>query len=58
VHLPANLTPTFIVEGVECILETPKLASVPLRMLKTPVSSLAESQFEIVGALDFLFQGF
>lgn len=58
VSLPANLTPIFEIEGVECLLETPKLASVPLRLLKTPVASLASKQFEITAALDFLFQGF
>jgi len=59
VSLPANLTPTFEIEGVECILETPKLGAVPLRLLKTPVvTTLAVSQFEITAALDFLFQGF
>lgn len=58
VSLPANLTPTFEIEGVKCLLETPKLASVPLRLLKTPVTSLASSQFEITAALDFLFHGF
>lgn len=56
--LPANLTPTFEVEGIECLLETPKLASVPLRLLKIPVASLASRQLEITAALDFLFQGF
>jgi toxin CcdB len=58
VSLPANHTPTFEVEGVECLLETPKLAAVPLRLLKTPVASLASRQFEVTAALDFLFQGF
>ena len=58
VKLPSNLTPTFEVEGVECLLETPKLAAVPLRLLKTPVASLAAMQFEITAALDFLFHGF
>lgn len=56
--LPANLMPTFEIEGVECLLETPKLAAVPLRLLKIPVTSLASRQFEITAALDFLFQGF
>lgn len=56
--LPNNLTPTFKVEKVECILETPKLAAVPRRLLKKPVASLAASQFQITAALDFLFQGF
>jgi toxin CcdB len=39
-------------------METPKLAAVPGRILKTPVASLAQSSAAIVGALDFLFQGF
>jgi toxin CcdB len=55
---PNNLTPTFEIEDIECLLETPKLASVPLRLLKTPVTSLASKQFEITAALDFLFHGF
>ena len=36
VTLPSNLMPTFEIEGVECLMETPKLAAVPLRLLKTP----------------------
>ena len=56
--LPGNLIPRFTIEGVECILETPKLAAVPLRLLKTPVTSLAASRLEIIAALDFLLQGF
>jgi hypothetical protein len=31
---------------------------VPLRLLKTPVASLATEQARIVAALDFLFQGY
>ncbi|MCX7101647.1 MAG: CcdB family protein [Methylobacter sp.] len=56
--LPTNLTPTFEIEGIECLLETPKLAAVPLRLLKIPVASLASSQFIITEALDFLFHGY
>jgi toxin CcdB len=58
VSLPANLTPTFEIEGVECLLETAKLAAVPLRLLETPVLPLAARQFEITAALYFLLQGF
>ena len=58
VSLPANLMPMFEIEGVECLLETPKLAAVPLRLLKTPVASLAARHFEVTAALDFLFQGY
>lgn len=56
--LPTNLTPTFEIEGIECLLETPKLAAVPLRLLKIPVASLASSRFIITAALDFLFHGY
>jgi toxin CcdB len=57
-NIPGNLMPTLTLEGVECILETPKLAAVPLRVLKTPIASLAASHFEITAALDFLVHGF
>ena len=58
VTIPDNLTPTFKLEGIECILETPKLAAVPCSLLKKPVTSLVAAQFQITAALDFLFQGF
>ena len=58
VRLPRNLVPVLEVEGIECIVETPKLAAVPTRALKTPVASLAASQTEITQALDFLIHGF
>jgi toxin CcdB len=58
VSLPANLTPTFEIEGIECLLETPKLAAIPQRLLKIPIASLAANQFEITAALDFLFHGY
>lgn len=57
-RIPQRLTPVFEIEGVDCMLETPKLAAVPLRLLKQPVKSLAVEQAAITGALDFLFQGF
>ncbi|THF63154.1 plasmid maintenance protein CcdB [Pseudothauera nasutitermitis] len=57
-RLPAELMPEVMVEGVRCVLETPKLAAVPLRVLGSPVCSMAEGRTEIVGALDFLFQGY
>ena len=58
VGLPKNLAPIFEIEGLACFLETPKLAAVPVRILKTPVASLAQSSAAIVGAMGFLFQGF
>jgi toxin CcdB len=56
--LHALLTPVFDVEGQACLLETPKLAAVPRRLLKDCVVSLAHEQSRITGALDFLFQGY
>jgi len=58
VGLPKNLAPIFEIEGVACFMETPKLAAVPVRILKTPVASLMQSSAAIVGAMDFLLQGF
>lgn len=58
VGLPKNLAPVFEIEGVACFMETPKLAAVPVRILKMPVASLMQSSAAIVGAMDFLFQGF
>ncbi len=57
-RLPTLLTPVFDVEGQACLLETPKLAAVPRRLLKDRVTSLASDQSRIAGALDFLFQGY
>ncbi|CAG0967898.1 Toxin CcdB [Gammaproteobacteria bacterium] len=57
-RLPDRLTPVFDIEGTACLMETPKLATVPLRLLKNPVVSLADSQTVITNALDFLFQGY
>lgn len=56
--LPSDLTPTMVVEGVLCMLETPKLAAVPRRVLKSRVCSVADRSTDIVAALDFLFQGY
>ena len=58
VKLSTRLTPLFVVHGQECLLETPKLAAVPIRVLKLPVASLKSEQDQIVAALDFLFQGY
>jgi len=52
------LSPIVVVDGLECVLETPKLAAVPARILKSPIMSLEAQRFEIGAALDFLFQGF
>lgn len=58
VALPQNLAPVFEIDGLACFMETPKLAAVPARILKSPVASLASRQAEVTTALDFLFQGY
>ena len=58
VNLAKDLTPVFEIEGVSCILETPKLAAVPTRLLKAHVTSLSSEQSAISNALDRLFHGY
>ena len=56
--LPKHLSPVFEVAGILCFMETPKLAAVPAKILKSPIAALAEQHPDITAALDFLFQGF
>ncbi len=56
--LPTRLTPLIEVQGVECLLETPKMAAVPARILHRPLGSLAARRDELTGAIDFLIHGF
>ena len=58
VKLSTQLTPIFTIEGEEYLLETPKMSAVPLRVLKSPVTSLAQAQDQITAAMNFLFQGY
>lgn len=58
VKLSLRLTPVLAIDGEDFLLETPKMGAVPLRVLKSPVASLAQSQEQITAALDFLFQGY
>jgi len=58
VALPTRLIPRFEIEGRDCMLETPKLAAVPRRLLKECVASLADDQAAVTAALDFLFHGY
>ena len=57
VSLPANLTPTFVIEGVECLLETPKLAAVPRRLLKTPAHRLRPGSLTLLRHWISYFRG-
>ena len=55
---PEPLMPVFDVQGRKCLMETPKIAAVPLRILKKPLISLAQEQTRILAAIDFLFHGY
>ncbi len=57
-RLPPELAPVVEVEGVACVVETPKLAAVPARALRSPVCSLAGHRDELTRAIDFVFQGY
>lgn len=58
VKLPTQLTPVLRVAGIDYLLETPKMGSVPKRILKVSVVCLADEQDQITAAMDFLFQGY
>ena len=58
VPLPSALAPVFTIEGREVLLETLKMGAVPVRILKSPVASLAQEQARVTAALDFLFNGY
>lgn len=58
VKLPTSLMPVIQIQDEDFILETPKIGSVPIRILKNRVCSLSEKQNLITAALDFLFQGY
>jgi toxin CcdB len=58
VKLPIRLTPVLNILGKDYLLETPKMAAVPQRILKGCVASLGDEQANISAALDFLFQGY
>jgi toxin CcdB len=58
VKRPERLLPAICILGEDFLLDTPKIAAVPARILKQPVTSLAAERERITAALDFLFQGF
>ena len=58
VRLPEDLIPAFLIDGVSCLLETPKMAAVPRKILKSPVLNLKKETDRITLAIDRLFHGF
>jgi toxin CcdB len=57
-ELPQRLMPVFDIDGCACMMETPKLGAVPTGILGAPTGSLKDQHDRILGALDFLFQGY
>jgi len=58
VKLPKDLAPVFKILGVECVMQTVEMASVPTVILKQPVANLSKKQHVITAAMDRLFNGF
>jgi toxin CcdB len=58
VKLPRDLIPIFMIERVECFLDTPALAAIPARELGVEIASLSKHQPEIISAIDRLFGAF
>ena len=57
--VPARrLNPLFDVEGLQVVMATQFLASVPASILAKPVRNLTDAFAEITNALDMVFQGF
>ena len=56
--LPQDLMPLFLIAGRKYVLETPKMAAVPTRILKKSVGNLMAEQNRVITAIDRLFHGF
>lgn len=52
---PPDLFPIIMVNGEECVMDTPQMGAIPLSELKVHVASARTYQFEIQTALDRLF---
>jgi len=57
--MPAKrLNPVFEIDGVEHVMVTQFLASIPLSVLKATNFNLSDRHDDITNALDMVFQGF
>ena len=52
-----RLNPVFSVKGTRVVMSSTQLATMPKRMLRDPVATLASARNDITRALDFLFLG-
>ncbi|MFK7828504.1 MAG: CcdB family protein [Congregibacter sp.] len=53
----SRLTPSIDYEGQVLLLLVPQIASIPTKILGTPIGTLSHMRDEIVAALDFAFTG-
>ncbi|MDI6749882.1 MAG: CcdB family protein [Rhodocyclaceae bacterium] len=53
-----RLNPLVVIDGEKFHIRLQDIATVPRRMLKSPVANLSSQREEILAAIDFLFTGF
>ena len=53
-----DLMPCFVIQGKHFILDTPRMAAVPMKHLKKEIGTLKDQQHLIITAIDRLFHGF
>lgn len=58
IQIPADLCPLVEIEQQRYFLDTPQLGAIQCREMTELVTSLAEKQAEIIGALDKVFGGY
>jgi toxin CcdB len=58
IQIPGDLCPVVEIGQQRYFLDTPQLGAIPCRELTDLVTSLAEKQTEIIGALDKVFGGY
>jgi len=50
--------PSFIIHGKSFVLDTPRMAAVPIKYLKNELGNLRDQQHIVIAAIDRLFHGF
>ena len=53
-----DLMPSFIIHGKSFVLDTPRMAAVPIKYLKNELGNLRDQQHIVIAAIDRLFHGF
>lgn len=53
-----DLMPSFLIKGKSFVLDTPRMAAVPSKYLKSEIGNLRDQQHTVMIAIDRLFHGF